>query len=449
MDTHRPRLSVLSLFDPLSKSPNSLLDKENNVGDSSFFHPHGLSNARTPIQPSFRRRLIDVGDMTIDDSDIHDLQAEEEEFEHELNCSLVAGDDDNDTLTFRDMAKAATPKWSGRHYTSLTTPKSSPIPRTPLVEISFKDETTPMARKKPYRRPIPTLVSKMAQVDFAEAPVEEIFSPIRPIESGTYGTPSSPLISTPPIELSLDNSQQQHRTLEISSHSVDGLSSSVCTLNLPPVTGPLLADISIPHGTPEASSHLAEGLSSSVCTLNLPPASGALITDTSIPVSIAPSSPRSSPKILLFSPTNSQMRLRPNSHSGDHLNRRSVDLQSSFQLHLSSSDTTFDLLNEKISFFSSKDGNSFLNNMELDGSFGEDDFGIVKDIDLKGCTVEKATSVPKLSASSPQSAEGSCRFFFLSLELVYILNRGQYTNLRAKSAPSHRLRKVNITNAFA
>jgi hypothetical protein len=52
-----------------------------------------------------------------------------------------------------------------------------------------------------------------------------------------------------------------------------------------------------------------------------------------------------------------------------------VDLQSSFQLHLSSSESTFDLLNEKISFFSSKDDNdSFLHNLENDDSFSDADF---------------------------------------------------------------------------
>ena len=52
----------------------------------------------------------------------------------------------------------------------------------------------------------------------------------------------------------------------------------------------------------------------------------------------------------------------------------SIDLQSSFQLHLSSSDATFDLLTEKISFFSPKNGmDSLLKDIEIDSSFGEDD----------------------------------------------------------------------------
>lgn len=433
MDAHRPRLSILTIFDPLSVSPNSFPDKENNPGDSSFFHPHGLSNARTPVQPTFRRRLIDIGDITIDEPDIQDLLAEEEEFEHELNCSLAAGDDDNDTLTFRDMVKAATPKWTGRHYASLTTSKSSPTPRTPLAEMSFKDEKTPMARKKPYRRSIPAVASKLTQVDFAEASIEDVLPPTIPIKVPSEA-PHSPW-SMPPTELS-SHDPQRHHNIETSNRATAALSSSVSTLNLPALTGPLIAGISIPRETPETSAISAESLGSSVCTLNLPPPAGTLIADTSIPISVSPASPQGSPNLSLPSPANSQARLRPNAHFSNNSNRHSVDLQSSFQLHLTSSDATFDLLNEKISFFNSKDGNSFLN-MDLDGSFGEDDFALAKDGDLKAREPGKAGTISKFAKSSPQPIKGSSQFLSCSL----ILNCGtrpQTYDKRAHLVPFRR-----------
>ncbi len=79
--------------------------------------------------------------------------------------SNINENDDGDTLTWRDMAKAATPKWSGRRATAYTTPIASPTPRTPLAEISLKDETTPIARNKSYRKQILQAPSKLARVD--------------------------------------------------------------------------------------------------------------------------------------------------------------------------------------------------------------------------------------------------------------------------------------------
>ncbi|KAF8973594.1 hypothetical protein BDZ97DRAFT_1775886 [Flammula alnicola] len=355
----RPRASILSLFDPLSLSPGS--DKENNVGEVSFFHPPDSRKVQ-PALHTLRRRLIDVGDMTVDEPNIHDLLDDEDDFDA-LNAG-IAEDDDGDTLTWRDMAKAASPKWPARHATSLTTPKASPTPRTPLAEIFFKDETTPVARKKPYRRQIIPAASKLSQMDHV-AESSHALSPSsceKILKTPTARETSFPSRSTPSIEIS---------------------------------------DVDVgTQGAPAGSNFSGEVLGSSVCTLNLPPPTGALIADTSIPISISPSSSQSSssPNALLCLPLPTQAKLRPNLHSQTSMdNRLSVDLQSSFQLHLSSSDAKFDLLNEKISFFSSKDGmDSFLNNLEVDNSFGEDEFAFVQP------TVEKINdSSPETSSPAP------------------------------------------------
>lgn len=321
MEPHRPRPSILSLFDPLSNKENDF------VGETSFFHSSDTRNEPQQRVHIPRHRLIDVGDMTLDAPDMHDLFIDQDDLEHEINQSVAEEEDDNETLTFKDMAKAATPKWSGRHVTSFTTPKSSPTPRTPLVEIHPKDEATPMARKKPFRRPI-QVESKNSGVDATLAVTHQPNSPEPPEISESTAIRN---ISTPIIEISTDET------------------------------------------TPEGKSSM-EGLGSSVCTLNLPTPSDALIADTSIPHLVSPPSPHASTNTLLPPPTHT--RLRPTSNSrASPSSRYSVDLQSSFQLHLSSSESTFDLLNEKISFFSSKDDNdSFLNNLENDDSFGDADF---------------------------------------------------------------------------
>lgn len=326
---HRPRESILSLFDPLSHPPGS--DKENNVGESSFFR---LSGPRTPVtQHTLRRRLIDIGDMTVDEPEIHDLLAMEEELE-EIK-SNINENDDGDTLTWRDMAKAATPKWSGRRATAYTTPKASPTPRTPLAEISFKDETTPIARNKSYRKQMLQAPSKLARVDSPLAsPLSTEFS-ARNTPNNPNGNITSSSI-TPPV-------------IEISDADTDAQSPDPCAVPL--------------HGA----------LGSSVCTLDLPAPSENLIADSSLPLNASASSSRSSDAMLTLPPP--QPRLRPNaSSSANSDNRMSIDLQSSFQLHLSSSDATFDLLTEKISFFSPKNGmDSLLKDIEIDSSFGEDD----------------------------------------------------------------------------
>lgn len=328
MEPLRPRPSILSLFDPLSCSSN----KENDfVGETSFFHSSDTHNEPEQRVHIPRRRLIDVGDMTLDAPDMLDLFVDQDDLEHEINQSVAEEEEDNETLTFREMAKAATPKWSDRHVTSFATPQSSPTPRTPLVEISLKDEATPVARKKPFRRPIP------------------VESKISRVESEATLTDTHRIASSDPSEISESTTIQSISTPSI--------------------------EISTDEATPEGKPAM-EGLGSSICTLNLPTPSDALIADTSMPHIEPPPSPHTSPNTLLPPPTHTRLRPTSNSRAGSSTSSRySVDLQSSFQLHLSSSEATFDLLNEKISFFSSKDDNdSFLNNLENDDSFGDADF---------------------------------------------------------------------------
>lgn len=328
MEPHRPRPSILSLFDPLSLSSN----KENDfVGETSFFHTSDTRNEPQQRVHIPRRRLIDVGDMTLDAPDMLDLFVDQDDLEHEINQSVAEEEDDNETLTFRDMAKAATPKWSGRHVTSFTTPKSSPSPRTPLVEIPLKDEATPVARKKPFRRPI-QVDSKISGVE-SEATLADTHRIAAPNPSEISERTTMRSIFTPSIEISTD------------------------------------------EATPEGKPAM-EGLGSSVCTLNLPTPSDSLIADTSMPHVVSPPSPQTSRNTLLPPPIHTRLRPTSNSRASPSTSSRySVDLQSSFQLHLSSSESTFDLLNEKISFFSSKDDNdSFLHNLENDDSFSDADF---------------------------------------------------------------------------
>ncbi|KAF9527764.1 hypothetical protein CPB83DRAFT_907364 [Crepidotus variabilis] len=365
METNRPRPSILSLFDPLSSSssnrsssPDS--DKENNAGETSFFHPAGMEKpVLSPVHKP-RRRLIDIGDMTIEEP--QDLLEEEEELEAEIKQSFTLEEEnENETLTFRDMAKAATPKWSERRAATIASPRSPPTPRTPLAEIFSNDEATPMARKRPFKR-LPTHEpSKSTDSDTVGPEYEQSNSSPIFARAFTIATPPRPN-PIPTIEVSEDASP-----------------------------------------TSSASFSPQNALGSSVATLELPTTTGVLISETPVPVLISPSSPESHHEPTP-SPPPSGSRLRPNAHllnQSRDLNRFSVDLQQSFNLHINSSETTFDLLNDKISFFG---GNNSLDAFLEEGpSFGdEDSFGIISQKVLKKSFEVKADP-PKTESSTLES----------------------------------------------
>lgn len=326
MNAARPRHSVLVLFDPLLavsdpttpprniSSPDS--DKENVNTLTAFFNR--AYNSSHPQPPQLKNRLIDVGNATLDESSINASLIEEDGPEAHLIHD--SDDDENDTLTFRHMTEAATPKWHSRPTPSATSSPSPSAPRTPLADLPLERDATPIVRSKVYRRPVVPHLSNLSQVQpitSQEFASESVVKPATPIASQTSGS----LI--PPIYITHDD---------------------------------------LPNSSPES-------LSSSVCTLNLATPTGTLLTDTSLPVVVSPP-PSNSMQDVLPVPSLDRSRLRPNPPPSVNPNRCSVDLQSSFQLQLESADATFDLLNDKISFLGSKNGmESF-----FDASEGEDSF---------------------------------------------------------------------------
>lgn len=313
-----------------------------------------------------RRRLIDVGDITVDEPDIRDLLEDEKELEAEINQSVAIEEDENATLTFRDMAKAATPKWSARRDGRREVPNSMSTPRTPLAEIVLKDDDTPMmGRKKMLRRQVVPLASKVAQVDSS---FENNFaSPLRNLVNLSTNTPSPPK-----IEISCDESRTTTTSPSCSSGSSQRTSSR----------------------TPELATPI-----------------GTLITTSCIPVLISPSTPlSSSPSTININISPTESRLRPNAQSND-TNRLSVDLQASFQLHLQS-ETTFDLLNDRISFFGSTSGlDTSLE--ERDTLFDDDeDFGISKSESVRNVIRDRPEMVnvhESVQVSEPKGGvQGNC-----------------------------------------
>lgn len=284
MNRNHPRPSILQLFDPLSSrdthSPES--DKENTLPDSDFF-PQTYVKHPSPVR--LTRRLVEVGDVTV------------------VELEVTAGDGD-------DLDEEA--EEDGEEDT--VGPRPLFTPRTPLGDVTFDRERTPM-RSKMYRRkanpPVATVLDDVPG-DYAFASVMTAVNAPGTTFGGSKVTPSVVISSA-------------EESPSSSIGDADTLSTSLATLSLPTPTGSLIADTTIAFPTPsEASASLL------------------------VPVAQGPP------------PTASMVSF--------DMDRSSADLQSSFVLHMnmSSAETSFDLLNDKISFFGPGDEESF----DMGGALG-------------------------------------------------------------------------------
>ncbi|KAG1759304.1 hypothetical protein EDD22DRAFT_145591 [Suillus occidentalis] len=352
----RPRYSVLNLFDPLNARPRSEVttpdslsgsDKENaepscesyyesdRLTMTAFFNRTYKTQSKHYSPVVLKTRLVDVGDMTIMDETadlLSGLTIEEEPEDDVDNASLVHESMDIDEQDSLATPTNSPPRQMHHRYNSAQTPLSEQTPtphaqRAPLADISM--DATPVPRK----------VVKLALAS-PEAPnscVERYSSPVSAIRAShaTLAPAGSPLASV----INAINFTDQ---------------------NMPSVG-------CIPeHVTPTiVVSRRQENPTSSTAQLS-PSPSTALLTHTHLSESVptlsdAPSPPPAkyqtqSPPLndTLTAPT-ARPRLRARAHttSSPSFNprRNSVDLQSSFNLQLNCPDASFDLLNDRISFF--------------------------------------------------------------------------------------------------
>ncbi|GLB35966.1 hypothetical protein LshimejAT787_0302540 [Lyophyllum shimeji] len=324
MHATRPRSSILHLFDPLASpaqsrdTPSPDSDKENSCPAfaEAFFDP--AIKHSSPVV--LKRRLVDVGDVTVDDPSTLAMLTEEEE----LDGSMCV--DDNDTLTLPPFP-TVTPARAGVSQVEGRTPTNSTV-RTPLGELALDQDITPVARTKVYRRqpPLPSVITPASDDSSLSSVVDTVNS-----SGASFAGPAS-----------VKSSLNYHELIN-EDHA-------------PPDTE-----------TPQITISSADELSESLSTLNLATPAGTLVTDISRPFASTPLCPASE-----VSPVRLSARLRPNppDTSAQDPNRRSVDLYASFHLQLQSEEASFDLLNDKISFFASASGtDSFLNAIDEDDSF--------------------------------------------------------------------------------
>ncbi|KAK0233716.1 hypothetical protein IW262DRAFT_102816 [Armillaria fumosa] len=149
---NRPRESLLTLFDPLFGSVSQRnggdssvelddydSEKENNMplGDmsmTSFFS--GSLKQAFPQPAPLKRRLIDVGDVTVDNTLLMNEVLEEMGEDEE-------SDDENGTVILGPVGK--TPRASCS-VNIVATPRLNP--RTPFAELRMEREVTPVAHKR-------------------------------------------------------------------------------------------------------------------------------------------------------------------------------------------------------------------------------------------------------------------------------------------------------------
>lgn len=353
-----PRYSLLNLFDPLNATPRSEVttpdslsgsDKENaepsyesyyesdRLTMTAFFNRTYKTQSKHYSPVVLRTRLVDVGDMTIMDETadlLNGLTIEEEPEDDVDNTSLVHESMDIDEQDSLVTPMNSPPRQTHNRYNSAQTPLSEDSEQTPTPHV----QRIPLADISMDATPVPRKVVKFALAS-PEAPhsgVERYSSPVTAVRAShaTLAPAGSPLASV----INAINFTDQ---------------------NVPSV-------VRIPeHATPTIAVPREGNLGSSTAQVS-PSPSTALLTRTHpselmLTPSDAPLSPpfkyqtQLSPSHDTLTTPTARPRLRARAHTTSspsfNTHRNSVDLYSSFNLQLNCPDASFDLLNDRISFF--------------------------------------------------------------------------------------------------
>ncbi|KAL1739661.1 hypothetical protein HDZ31DRAFT_49006 [Schizophyllum fasciatum] len=322
--SNRPRPSILEMFDPLARPSTpprdgsaSDSDKENSLppnaelGLSAIFGRTYKLPHDSPTQP--RQLKTRLVDVGDVTLDLSKVHVQDYDSDEEDHhlLTMTMPEEDEEEALESDNENPEPPA-------AVPTRHSSPsTPRTPLGELQV-DQETPVLRSKVFKRRVLDFSPRTPQA-FAKSPLSSVIDDVN-----TSGR--------------MFGSQNQ---------------------NSPALGSPLPS----PKLAPEIRVSTAESDSDNGVEADVEE------NENDVPeVQHAPPQPSLRP-----SPT-----LRPsarNSFASNTSNRMSLDLQSSFQLHFESSDASFDLMNDKISFLhSTSKGESFL--ADLDESM-EDDENVV------------------------------------------------------------------------
>jgi len=410
MATNGPRPSLINLFDPLVNSTANFdtpstparrdvagVDKENassnspfNNNDMSMFVTK-ISNPSPHPQPRpLRRRLVDIGDMTLEDASCPGALLDEL-IEDELNACFepTPEDDENATLTFRDMIKAATPLKKLKTVQESEVHVPSRAVRTPLADMILVQVTsTPIleSNDKYHEEPSVNFITDSSVSKRIYSSALEPQEAAKPeLAVGHSDTPENiPLPSSPTVD-----TQEYLPTIDMVPEQVDSVNAQE-PLNCTDIDR---TAYSVPHGPNNAADNAwkngntqndrTEGHvrseTETYLELNSSESSNTSSTDASIPAAFSNSSPPSSPMSPSLEPESKTetsevvspmslvtLRSRPPTATD---NRISVDLDTSLRMHMHSGEM-FDLLSDKVSFLTVQSGlDSFLTTTEDDPSF--------------------------------------------------------------------------------
>lgn len=376
----RPRESILNLFDPLNAndpstpkriavSPDS--DKENSApnepGEVTAFFSKTYSRQIIPISAYSKpmKRLVDIGDITLalDQETDTGLEMVMEEDEDEVQNDEDKNDDDNEM--------ESTPRPEG------VPPMSQDDAETPMQRIPFTDitpEATPIARKRTYRRDeiscvtaSTTLVSSGLTRAPPGSPLASIINAVN-FSDGDTDTNTAPEHDKPHGQIpQISVSSPSNSATARAPSTTHPIPSSSSILPIPDPDYVPVSELEPPDTLACSTEHLVPSATSSLLTnipLSLLPLADSVSESTSGPSSPPPrlspsTSPSRSPsnrsrqRSGTLSPTKSNDPVDTDSQNPGHTRRTSIDidLHSSFNIHLQNPESSFDLLNDRISFF--------------------------------------------------------------------------------------------------
>ncbi|KAF9448177.1 hypothetical protein P691DRAFT_65767 [Macrolepiota fuliginosa MF-IS2] len=405
MSGNRPRSSIISLFDPLANSTTSEIpstprrdasdaDKENHSSSPNSLTMTMFINkiAKPTLHPQpapLKRRLIDLGDMTLEDAacpEALSVESMEEEFSAGFD---QADDEENATLTFKDMVKAATPIRTLKTVVESPTSNTFPMARALFAGIA-QEQVTPAPQPKNESENTPFMIEESPEGLDTESPIAEAVleaqvpqAANRPeLATESYVAPEDiPLPPSPVV------AAQELTPLDPVVNHVNDVGDY--SEEILPDHGIANPHVTMPEMTEEQPLNLHIPNSPSAEPADSAQSSEIPLADTSIPIVVSLSSPPIStaplpePEQETDKQNSPVARLRPHSSDvspHDH-NRFSIDLHASFQMHMQSDDMSFDLLSDRLSFFNSSGGESFLSTIEDDPSF---------DLETERINMEKA-----------------------------------------------------------
>lgn len=474
----RPRESILNLFDPLNLnhpstpkrivvSPDS--DKENEPGETTVFFNRTYSRqiALAPVHTKPMKRLVDVGDATavLDEDGIEGLLSVViEEDEDEM------WEEERKATSLNDHTVESTPRQEGLGRIS-PDDAQTPMQRTPFTDIT--PEATPIARKKTYRRDEITNVTGSGIDTSPHTTRAPPGSPLASIINAINFSDNKIFHKYAAQEQEDADERDQIPRISVSSASDGTLASSTAGL-VPSSSSALLTRTNDPPHLEFNSNLSASTNTLTGSTAHLVPSTASALL-TNIPLShlplaasisksdYEPSSPPPLPPSSFASPQKSAYKhsrrgslipspKKPNKLADSaalrpslmHQNSIDADLQSSFNIHLEHPESSFDLLNDRISFFSGLD-NSL--NARMDASIVASGMGIGMESSFVGRAPGLGVDMSVIGDFDVKDEEGRMKAFLgMSADWEGKIEAAEGTNITRNIPSSVRIVKTAATS---